>query len=269
MKSIGVEFMNVGKVYDFINANNLELKVGDKVVVDTARGREIATVVSVDKEITDEKFEYKPILRLATKDDLKLNEDCKRKAEKEFDFVQNLMKSCGINNKLTSLEFLIDGSKVVVTFVAEERVDFREFLKKMTERYRIKIEIKLIGSRDEIKIKGSVGPCGRVCCCANHLRNFSKISIKMAKNQNISLAPNKISGVCGKLFCCLDYENESYLELSQTMPKVNSTVKTPKGQGVVMYNDLFKQRCSVKVYKDDESFDVFEFEVKDIEFEKK
>lgn len=265
----GVEFFEAGKVYDFINTKNLILKAGDKVIVDTMRGRELARVVYVDKEIKDEGYTYKPIIALASAADLKKFESNRERAKKDFPFVQSLMKQCGIENKLCNIEFVLDGSKIIVSFVAEERVDFRELVKKLSEIYKIKVEIKLIGSRDELKIKGAIGPCGRECCCSTYMRDFEKISIKMAKNQNLSLSPTKISGACGKLMCCLAFENDEYIEMAKTMPKLNSIVKTKEGEGLVVYNDLFNQRCTIRIEKGENIFETFEFGVDEIEFDKK
>lgn len=269
MLVVGVQFSNTGKIYDFVNPNNLELKVGSEVVVQTQRGVEIAFVVQENKEVSECGYEYKPIIRLATKKDLINYEKNKQRAKNDYDLIQNLIYKSGLENKLADVEFVLDGSKIIVTIVSEERIDFRTLIKKLTEKYRCKIEIKLIGARDELKIKGAIGPCGRECCCASHMREFEKISIKMAKNQNLSLSPTKINGACGKLMCCLSYENEEYVKLSSTMPKINTVVKTPEGVGLVVYNDLFKQKCTVRIQVEENTFKNVEYEVKDIEFSKK
>lgn len=269
MVVVGVQFASANKIYDFKNPNNLTLKNGDAVVVQTQRGIEVAFVVQSEKEIEENEFEYKPILRLATEQDLINYEKNKQRAKKDYKAIQELIYASGMQNKLADVEFVLDGSKIIISIVSEERVDFRNLIKKLTEKYKCKIEIKLIGARDELKIKGAIGPCGRECCCASHMREFDKISIKMAKNQNLSLSPTKINGACGKLMCCLSYENEEYIRLASTMPKINQVVKTPSGEGLVVYNDLFNQKCTVRIQVEDNSFKNEEFEVKDIEFDKK
>ena len=269
MVVVGVEFSSAGKVYDFTNPDNLELKQGDAVVVQTQRGIEVAFVVQAQKEVEDNSYEYKPIIRLATEQDLINYEKNKQRAKNDYKLIQQLIYSSGMENKLADVEFVLDGSKIIVSIVSEERVDIRNLIKKLTEKYRCKIEIKLIGARDELKVKGAIGPCGRECCCASHLREFDKISIKMAKNQNLSLSPTKINGACGKLMCCLSYENEEYIRLASTMPKVNQVVQTPSGEGLVVYNDLFNQKCTVRIPTEDNSFKDEEFEVKDVKFDKK
>lgn len=268
MKVIGVEFEGVGKILYYSNPKNFILKKGDKIVAETSRGKELGVVVIEEADKTNFEEDVKPLLAIASNLDIAKYEENKKKAKQEYQEIQNMIYSCGIDNKLCKVEYVLDASKMIVSFVAEERVDFRELVKKLTQKYRVKVEIKLIGARDEFKVKGALGPCGRECCCASHLRNFEKITIKMAKNQNLSLSPGKISGACGKLMCCLEYENETYTELSQTMPKINSIVKTPNGDGLVVYNDLFNQKCTVKIEVGENKFETCEFEVKDIEFTK-
>ena len=268
MEVVSVQFENVGKLYDFTNPNNIQVKKNDRVVVQTQRGLEVAYVVEEKKIVEENDFEYKPILRIATEDDMQAYAKNKARAKKDYNSIQEMIYSCDIDRKLADVEWVLDGSKIIVSIVSEERVDFRDLVKKLTEKYKCKVEIKLIGARDELKIKGAIGPCGRECCCAQHMRNFEKISIKMAKNQNLSLSPNKINGACGKLMCCLSYENDEYIELAKTMPKINSVVQTPNGEGVVVYNDLFNQRCTVKITIDDKHVENYEFDVKDITFNK-
>ena len=268
MLVVGVEFSSAGKIYDFLNPDNLELKKGDAVVVQTQRGVEVAFVVQNNKQVEENNYEYKPIIRLATEQDLINYEKNKQRAKKDYKAIQELIYFSGMQNKLADVEFVLDGSKIIVSIVSENRVDFRSLIKKLTEKYRCKIEIKLIGSRDELKIKGAIGPCGRECCCASHKREFDKISIKMAKKKNLSLSPTKINGACGKLMCCLSYENEEYTRLASTMPKINQVVQTPSGEGLVVYNDLFNQKCTVRIPTEDNSFKNEEFEVKDVKFDK-
>ena len=265
---VGVQFNNAGKIYDFTNPNNLGLEHGTAVVVQTQRGVEVAFVVEPKKEVGKNEFDYKPIARIATEKDLIIYEKNKQRAKKDFKLIQDLIYKSGLNNKLADVEFVLDGSKIIVSIVSEERIDFRSLIKKLMGIYKCKIEIKLIGARDELKVRGAIGPCGRECCCASYMRDFEKISIKMAKNQNLSLSPTKINGACGKLMCCLAYENEEYIKLASTMPKLNSIVKTPEGEGLVVYNDLFKQRVTVRIQLEDNSFKNLEYGVEEIEFSK-
>lgn len=265
-KFVGVEFLKVGKINFFYNKNNIDIKNGSLVVVRSMHGEELARVVKLCDEVQNFDDYEQIVLRVANEKDMRAFDKNASDCALEFKNVQNEIYKCGIDSKLSFLFYTLDRRKLVVQMVAEERVDFRALLKVLGERYKCKIDIKLIGSRDEIKRCGSCGPCGRECCCTLHLRDFDKISIKMAKNQGLSLIQNKISGTCGKLKCCLGYENELYEELLKSMPKINSIVKTPEGEGSVVFNDLFNQKCVVKILKDDNKYKTFEFEVKDIEF---
>ena len=220
MKVVGIEFEKVGKIFYYSNPKNFKLCKGDKVIAETLRGKELGSVVLEEFDKTNFEEDVKPLIAIASDLDIAKFEENKKRARKEESEIQQMIYSCGLDNKLCKVEFLIDNSKMIVSFVAEERVDFRELVKKLTHKYKTKIEIRLIGPRDEIKSKGAIGPCGRECCCASHLRNFEKITIKMAKNQNLSLSPTKISGACGKLMCCLEYENDAYAELSKRCQKL-------------------------------------------------
>ena len=158
--------------------------------------------------------------------------------------------------------------KVLIDFTSEERVDFRELLKVLANELKTRIELRQIGQRDEVKVKGGIGPCGEICCCARFLNDFEHVTVKMAKNQGLSLSPTKISGLCGRLMCCLGYENATYEEILKRMPKMNALVTTPSGKGNVVYNDLLRERVTVKIPQGDDSFNVLEFPVSDIRWDK-
>ena len=165
--------------------------------------------------------------------------------------------------KISGIRITLDKSKIVVYFTAENRVDFRELVKELATIYKTRIELRQIGSRDETRIMGGIGPCGERCCCKRFLNDFGHVSIKMAKNQNLSLNPNKISGICGRLLCCLDYENGYYAEMNKVMPQINSLVSTPNGNGIVLYNDILKQTVQVKI-GDENNFEIKTFGLAEI-----
>ena len=250
---VGVKFKKAGKVYYF-SPNNLKLKLDTAVVVENARGLELGYIAEELKQIDESELngeELLPVLRIATKKDLENN--AKNKA-KEGDA---LLKGGGggnkfeLNMKLVDAEYTLDGSKVIISFTCEDRVDFRDLVKDLASVLKTRIELRQIGIRDQAKIVGAIGNCGKECCCKMYLTDFDKVSIKMAKTQNLSLNPTKISGVCGRLMCCLSYENEFYSEVMSRMPKLNSKVKTKDGVGQVIYNDVLKERVTVKFVVDD------------------
>ncbi|MBQ8749197.1 MAG: stage 0 sporulation protein [Clostridia bacterium] len=265
MEIVGVEFEKAGRIYDFANVDDLEIKEGDFVIIETIRGKELGKVVRTKckRNPALDEDEIKPILKLADSEELKRYEELRQKAITIKPKIQSIARKQKLEIKILDVNYTIDGSKILIEFVAEDRVDFRTFVKKLASEFKAKIELKQIGSRDETKKLGGIGPCGRVCCCNAHLREFDKVAIKMAKNQNISLNPNKINGLCGKLMCCLAYENETYEKMNKTMPKVGAVVSTEFGEGIVMYNDILRQQCTIKLSENDE-YKVFP--VKDINF---
>ena len=261
---VDVSYEPNGKVYSFF-ANGLALKKGDTVVVDTVRGAELAYVVKDVEYLDNYKYaeQLKKVLRIATPKDI---EQKKQNIEKEKDIklkTENLSAELGLDLKVANAELNLDQSKVVINFTSDGRVDFRELVKKLASIYRCRIELHQIGQRNEAQLLGGLGPCGREICCSRFLKDFDHATIKMAKNQGLSLNPNKISGLCGRLMCCLSYENENYLELMKNMPKINSSVKTPNGVGKVVYNNLLKQTVDVKFEKGD-SFEIINFTVDEI-----
>ncbi len=253
-KIIGVKFKNIAKVYYFSPANEKdEYIVGSGVIVETAKGVEYATVVFGVKEVGDEEIVHplKPVIRKATEKDEKAMRENQKKIPDALEFASEKIKEQNLEMKLIGAEFSFDGKKLIFYFTAEGRIDFRELVKVLASHFRVRIELKQVGIRDETKILGGIAPCGRTCCCAGAMSDFCKVSIKMAKNQGLHLNPTKISGLCGRLMCCLSYENEYYAEVYKKMPKVGGTVKSPDGTGVVISNDMLKLITKVKITKPD------------------
>lgn len=246
-KVVGIKFKQSGKIYDF-SPNELDLKVGDKVVVETVKGLEIGEVAKgiYEKEVTEIVGDLVNVVRVATKKDIQNHEENEKNKEDVINKTKELVEKYKLDMKVIDAEFTLDGSKVIISFVCEERIDFRELVKDLASKLKQRIELRQIGARDQAKIVGGIGSCGKECCCKQYLNDFDKVSIKMAKTQNLSLNPTKISGICGRLMCCLAYENEYYSEVNEKMPKINSSVKTPDGIGSVMYNNLLKQIVTVK-----------------------
>lgn len=260
MAEVGVRFVKGGKI--FCANSSLDLKVGDYIVVDTIRGLEIAEVCKlVDNAGKDE---IKEIIRIATKEDLDKQEDLKKNSSKVVKIANDLIKKYNLEMKLVDVSFTIDGGKVIINYICEDRVDFRELVKDLASQLKLRIELRQIGIRDQAKIIGGIGFCGKECCCKQYLNDFDKVSIKMAKTQGLSLNPTKISGICGRLMCCLSYENEFYSEISTKMPKINSRVKTKDGIGSVIYNNLLKQKITVKIESEND-IKINEYGIEDIE----
>ena len=270
-KIIGVKFKNTAKVYYFAPANEndvYEEKSG--VVVETAKGLEYGTVVFGVKEVDDKEIVHplKPVLRKATEKDEKTVKENEKKIPEAMDFAEEKIREMNLDMKLIGCEYSFDGKKLVFYFTSDNRVDFRELVKVLAGRFHVRIELRQIGIRDETKILGGIAPCGRECCCASCMSEFGKVSIKMAKNQGLHLNPGKISGLCGRLMCCLEYENDYYAEVYGKMPKVGGTVGTPEGQGIVVSNDMLKLISKVKISKGDGSEVYKDFPVDRLEFKK-
>ncbi|MBO5713876.1 MAG: stage 0 sporulation family protein [Clostridia bacterium] len=255
-KIIGVKFKNTAKVYYFSPANEKDkYQIGSGVIVETAKGLEYATVVFDVKEVSDSEIVHplKPVVRKATEKDEKTMQENNKKIPDALDFAQEKIKEQNLDMKLIGAEFSFDGKKLIFYFSAEGRIDFRELVKVLASHFHLRIELRQVGIRDETKILGGIAPCGRTCCCAGAMSDFCKVSIKMAKNQGLHLNPSKISGLCGRLMCCLSYENDYYAEVYKKMPKIGGTVGTPEGQGIVISNDMLKLITKVKVTKPDGS----------------
>ncbi len=261
---IGVRFKRLGKIY-FFDPKWLEVKKGENVVVETAQGEEIAEVVIPNRMIDEEKLAnpLKKVLRLASTRDLKHAEDCRKKEKEAFELCNKKIKEHKLEMTLTDVEYKFDNSKILFYFTADGRIDFRDLVKDLAAVYKTRIELRQIGVRDEVKRIGGNGVCGRELCCCSFLNDFETVSIKMAKEQNISLNPSKISGNCGRLMCCLKYEQEAYEEKLKKLPNIGAIVKTPEGQGEVDGVETLKEIVKVKI-KDGEIYKFKRFETKDI-----
>ena len=244
MAKIGIKFVQGGKVYN-VEVEDGEYNLDDKVVVDSVRGMEIAYVCK--PATSSEEAEVKSVIRLATLEDEKKYDELKKQEENVIKITNDLIKKYNLQMKLVDVQFTLDGSKVIINYVCEDRVDFRELVKDLASQLKLRIELRQIGIRDQAKKIGGIGFCGKECCCKKYLNDFDKVSIKMAKTQGLSLNPSKISGICGRLMCCLSYENDFYSEVSIKMPQLNAKVKTPDGVGTVIYNNLLKQVSTVKI----------------------
>ena len=261
---IGVRFKRLGKIY-FFDPKWLEVKKGENVVVETAQGEEIAEVVIPNRMIDEEKLAnpLKKVLRLASTRDLKHAEDCRKKEKEAFELCNKKIKEHKLEMTLTDVEYKFDNSKILFYFTADGRIDFRDLVKDLAAVYKTRIELRQIGVRDEVKRIGGNGVCGRELCCCSFLNDFETVSIKMAKEQNIALNPSKISGNCGRLMCCLKYEQEAYEEKLKKLPNIGAIVKTPEGQGEVDGVETLKEIVKVKI-KDGEIYKFKRFETKDI-----
>ncbi|WP_461614035.1 PSP1 domain-containing protein [Clostridium sp. Marseille-QA1073] len=245
---IGVRFKKAGKIYYF-NPSGLDIKKGDFVVVETARGVEFGECVIGIKSISEEEIvsPLKNVIRKAEPEDIEKNIENKQKEKEAYDICVEKISKHGLDMKLIDVEYTFDNNKVIFYFTADGRVDFRELVKDLASIFRTRIELRQIGVRDEAKMTGGLGPCGRTLCCSTFLGEFVPVSIKMAKEQNLSLNPTKISGICGRLMCCLNYEQDIYEEIRKKLPKVGSIVNTPYGEGEVISNSVIKESVKVKV----------------------
>ena len=262
---IGVRFKRLGKIY-FFDPKWLEVKKGENVIVETSQGEEIAEVVVPNRMIEEEKIvtPLKKVLRLASQRDLKHAEECRKKEKEAFDLCNKKIKEHKLDMTLTDVEFKFDNSKVLFYFTADGRIDFRDLVKDLAAIFKTRIELRQIGVRDEVKRIGGNGICGRELCCCSFLGNFEIVSIKMAKEQNMSLNPSKISGNCGRLMCCLKYEQDVYEEKIKRLPKIGAIVKTEDGEGIVEGVETLKERLRVKL-KDDNGENYYKkYDAKDV-----
>ena len=236
---IGVRFKNVGKIYYF-TAGNKDVEVGNKVIVETSRGVECGEVAMGKREVSDANIvqPLKAIMRTATKEDLSKVEENRKKEKEAFDICEKKIVKHKLDMKLIDAEYTFDNNKLLFYFTADGRIDFRELVKDLASVFRTRIELRQIGVRDEAKMLGGLGVCGKPFCCSTFLGDFQPVSIKMAKEQGLSLNPTKISGTCGRLMCCLKYEQEAYTDLLKNTPKVGAIVETPEGRGTVVDQNI-------------------------------
>lgn len=267
MQIVGIKFKQGQDIASF-DAGHLNLKVGTHVICETENGLAYGVVANARMEHSGNEKLFK-VLRVATADDKKKVDDLKRKNAKALESAKLLVKKHALNMHLVDAEYSFDKTKLTFNFVSDDRVDFRELLKSMAGEFGVRIELRQIGARDEAKIVGGYGPCGRRLCCSNHLKNFDKVSIKMAKDQNVSLNPASINGMCNRLKCCLAYEQNDYAVALASMPKLNSKVLTPDGEGVVTFNNVMTKEVSVKIVTKDGEREIKDYALGEIKFDKK
>ena len=267
-KVIGVRFRTAGKIY-FFAPGKLDIKQGDNVIVETARGVEFGRVVSGPREVEDEEVvqPLKSVIRPANDQDRKTVEKNKQKEKEAFKICLEKIRKHKLEMKLIDVEYTFDGNKILFYFTADGRIDFRELVKDLAAVFRTRIELRQIGVRDETKIRGGIGICGRPLCCSTYLTEFSAVSIKMAKEQNLSLNPTKISGVCGRLMCCLTNEEETYEVLNSQLPSVGDTVTTKDGlTGVVHSLSVLRRQVKVVVNLENDEKEIREYQADDLKF---
>lgn len=265
---IGVRFRTNGKIYYF-SPENFDVKTGDHVIVETVRGVEYGAVVMGRRKIGEDDIvaTLKPIIRIATPKDDAQQERNKKKCKEAFDICLKKIEKHKLHMKLIDVEYTFDNNKLLFYFSADGRVDFRELVRDLANEFRTRIELRQIGVRDEAKLLGGIGICGRPLCCYTHLSEFASVSIKMAKEQNLSLNPSKISGVCGRLMCCLKNEQETYEYLNSKLPNVGDFVKARDGySGEVQSVNVLRQKVKVIITNDEDEKEVMEYKVEDLSF---
>lgn len=267
---VGIRYKQNSKIYYF-SPRNLDLVQGDEVLVDTANGVVYATVAMEKKAVKKTEIEepLKNVIRKVTDKDRAQLEKNKKRAETSYAVVESKIKALGLPMNVTDIEYTFDESKVTIFYTSEDRVDFRELLKVLASALRTKIELRQISTREEVKMVGALGLCGRECCCTKFLNEPAHVVVKMAKIQNLSMSPTKTGGACGRMMCCLSYEEPTYKELLEKMPKVGSKVATPEGEGVVQYNNILKGIVTVKIYQNDDSYKLQEFTLQELGLEDK
>lgn len=265
---IGVRFRPAGKIYYFA-PGKFHIRQGDKVIVETARGIEFGTVVTGPKEVKDEEVmqPLKSVIRIATEEDKRAEKKNREKEKEAFEICLEKIRKHNLDMKLINAEYTFDNNKVLFYFTADGRIDFRELVKDLAAVFRTRIELRQIGVRDETKIRGGIGICGRPLCCHTYLSEFAPVSIKMAKEQNLSLNPTKISGVCGRLMCCLTNEEETYEELNSRLPAIGDTVTTNEGlKGEVQSVSVLRQLVKVVVTLENDEKEIREYKVDELKF---
>ncbi len=267
---IGVRFSQIGKIYYFDPAQ-YSLAMGDNVIVETIRGIEFGEVVIPPREVTDEEIikPLKKVMKKADEKDVKKLEKNKQKEVEARKICEEKILAHKLDMKLIDVEYTFDCGKIIFYFTAEGRVDFRELVKDLASIFKTRIELRQIGVRDEAKKVGGLGPCGRAACCNAFLGDFQPVSIKMAKEQNLSLSPTKISGLCGRLMCCLNYENEHYKETRKKLPKIGTMVKSLDGMAEVVDTNPLTEKVKAKIAMPDGTFDIRTYDLADVKFKRK
>lgn len=263
---IGVKFKQTGKMYYF-SPKNIEFSMDDGVITETVRGLEYGIVCMENKEIEDDKITapLKEVVRKATEEDTTTNRENIAKRDYLMRTAKEKSQKFKLNMKIVDAEYTFDRQKVIIYFTADGRVDFRDLVKELAGIFHVRIELRQIYERDNIKMQGALAICGRPCCCTTFLNDFDKVGIKMAKIQGLSLNPQKISGCCGKLMCCLKYEYEYYDEVSKIMPKIGSTAYCVDGEGTVIQHDLLRKEVKMKILLEDGSYDIRSYKLDDID----
>ena len=271
VKVVGIRFRNAGKIYYF-GPGKLQLKAGMHAIVETARGVEMGTVMTDPREVSEESVvqPLKPVIRIATEQDEKQAEKNRQKEKEAFKICLEKIAKHKLDMKLVEAEYTFDNNKLLFYFTADGRIDFRELVKDLAAVFRTRIELRQIGVRDETKIMGGYGICGRELCCHTFLSEFAPVSIKMAKEQNLSLNPTKISGVCGRLMCCLKHEQDTYEYLNEKLPNVGDFVRTTDGnKGEVLSVSVLRQKVRIVVTDKDDNKEVMEYPVSELKFKPK
>ena len=265
---VGVKYKQNSKIYYF-NPRNLDLRLNDEVLVDTANGIVYAIVAMEAKRVSKSEIEepLKNVIRKLTDKDKAQIEKNKKRAEESKPIIASKIESLGLPMNVTDVEYTFDEGKVTISYTSDERVDFRELLKLLASALRVKIELRQISTREEVKTVGALGLCGRECCCTKFLNEPVHVVVKMAKLQNLSMSPSKTGGACGRMMCCLAYEEPFYKEMQEKMPRVGSKIHTPEGEGVVQYNNLLKGLVTVKIFSNDDSYKIQEFNLKELGIE--
>lgn len=268
-KIVGIKFKRTAKSYYF-DPKGQEYKRGAIMIVETARGLEYGKVVVETKDVPDSEVvqPLKPVIRLATSEDLKKIKKDEERAVAAIKTANEKVAARGIKMKIIDAEYTFDNGKLVFYFTAANRVDFRDLVKDLASAFHSRIELRQVGARDETRLLGGIAPCGREVCCASCLPDFRKVTIKMAKTQGLSLNPAKISGLCGRLMCCLEYENEYYSETYKKMPKVGSEVDTPDGKAIVVSNNMITLKVTTKKPTGDGGFTYKEYDLAEIKVKK-
>lgn len=262
---VGIKFKTNQKTYYF-DPKDIELVEGDSVILETARGVEFGKVVQGVKEVSDDEIvaPLKPIIRKATQKDEEQNEQNLKERDRLVKETITKVNAHGLPMKIVDAEYTFDRAKIIIYFTAESRIDFRELVRDLAGLFHNRIELRQIYEREDIKLRGALAQCGRPCCCTTFLQDYEKVSMKMAKYQGLSLNPTKINGCCGKLMCCLRYENAYYQDMSKKMPKEHSAVITPDGEAIVMENDALRQEVKVKIPGEDGVYTVKRFPLQDV-----
>jgi len=265
-----IKFKSGGKLYYFAPKQGDVYERNMPVIVETSRGLEYAWVAYPERSVPDDEViqPLKPIVRIATQKDREFYEACQEKKPQAMQTCREKIAARGLEMKLVDCEFAFDGSKIVFFFTSAGRVDFRELVKDLASAFKTRIELRQVGTRDETKYLGGLAPCGRICCCAGNMPEFKKVSIKMAKTQGLSLNPGKISGLCGRLMCCLSYESDYYADAYKKMPKIGSEVGTPDGKGTVASVNMLKMQVKVKIDDKNGGLIFKDFPLEEVRFKK-